>query len=322
MMTRFAPVSAAAFEQFIEVKPQVFKRNEKVNFCDDCGTPMQRGATEYTCNDCGRIDHQVVELGPSPAVQMANIRISTGVKKGKFYNITGDYSVTQLKAIERQLNQNNAAYKGNKFSKDVLSKAALGYNAIQQLIIVDDGESRKFVRRGAVKDEVLAALVYYESVRAGSSRKKKDIATMMKLVANGFSKGDDILRTLAAEGKVDLPIDKEPVEDYVDRYLELLGRENAVQRTFIIDLVNKSEELSLGMQSQISSKIVGAIWILNVQANLGISIDELEKAADNTKKNTFMKFYKVVFDNMRFFAPIFDAAKVPRIYHQRVRQAY
>jgi transcription initiation factor TFIIIB Brf1 subunit/transcription initiation factor TFIIB len=127
------------------------------------------------------------------------------------------------------------------------------------------------VRRGNIKDEVLAGLIYFECIRASIVRKKKDIALFMKLPTNGFSRGEDILRNLQAEGKIDIPVDEEPIEGFVDRYLEELNLDNPNYIKFIVELVDESERRKIGMNSQLSSKAVGALWIIITQCGLNIS---------------------------------------------------
>lgn len=294
--------------------------NVKYNYCPNCDTPMDLAGIEYQCRDCGLTklnesdgnkDHDETVSG--------SIRITTGANRGRFYNVNGDYARTQKKMILDQLVSRQSKYSGPAFPMNILNATACQYNLIQKMIMEDeideDGKvsgQKKFVRRGNIKDEVLAGLIHFECIRENLVRKKKDIAEFMGLNTNGFARGEDILRNLEAEGKIDIPVDKEPIEGFVDRYLCALDLENAKYNQFIIDLVNESEAKKIGMNSQISSKIVGAIWILITKYKLGITSQALEKAADNTKKNTFTKFSKIILDNMNCFGHIFDRHGVPK----------
>jgi hypothetical protein len=133
----------------------------------------------------------------------------------------------------------------------------------------------------------------------------------MNLHTQGFSRGEDILRSLHAMGKLDLPIDEEPIDGFVERYLEALNLENPAYSKFVIELVNRTEELKIGMNSQLSSKIVGSIWILIDKLKIQITAAQLEKSCDQTKKNTFMKFHKIVMENIDTLSPIFTANNIP-----------
>lgn len=314
---QFKLVDDDLFNQLNEVK--VLDDESKYNYCPDCNIPMELSNNEFICPTCCLIQNFIADSVKDHSESTSgNIRITTGTYKGKYYNVTSDYTRTQRKFIENQLMRNNSTYIGPAIAKDILIKASAGYNNIQKLIIEEEfnpesgaTSQKKFVRRGNIKDEVLAAFVYFECIRANATRKKKDIAAFMKLSTNGFSRGEDILRTLKAEAKIDIPVDADPNEDFVDRYLEALNLEKSEYKGFILSLVNLSEKHNIGMHSHISSKIVGAIWILIQQLNLPITAVALEKAADNTKKNTFVKFQMAVQKTMPLFVPVFLKYGVP-----------
>lgn len=291
------------------------------NYCSDCNIPMELSGTEYQCNLCGLTSRNETEgtIKDHDETVSANIRITTGANRGRFYNITSDYTKTQKKMIIDQLLQHQVHYAGPSFPINVLNATATQYNRIQKIITEDEIDEngivtrqKKFVRRGGIKDEVLAGLIYFECIREKLVRKKKDIATFMGLVTNGFARGENILRNLEAEGKIEIPVDEEPIEGFIDRYLEALNLDDPNYSKFIIDIIVESEKKKIGMNSQISSKIVGAVWILINRCRLGISAQALEKAADNTKKNTFTKFYNIVFANMDVFGMIFDKYNIPK----------
>lgn len=296
------------------------------NYCPDCKVPMELSGSEYQCHACGLTQKNELECNNGNSsikdhddTVSSSIRITTGTNRGRFYNVQGDYTKTQRKAILTQLLQHQSRYTGPAFPLNVLNATATQYNRIQKMITEDDLDEngkvrgqKKFVRRGSIKDEILAALLYFECIRENVVRKKKDIAVFMGLVTNGFSRGENILRNLEAEGKIELPDDNEPVSGYVDRYLEALNIDKPEYGQFIIALVEDSERRKIGVGSQISSKIVGAIWILINKCRLNITAQALEKATDNTKKNTFTKFSNIVLDNIRTFAPIFAMYGIPQ----------
>jgi hypothetical protein len=298
------------FEKLTEKKIEI--KNESVNCCPECSIIMTLSGIEYQCPECGfvRTYHPDSCIDHDDVVSNS-IRIGTGMNKGRFYNITADYAKTQMKFILNQLIQNSNNYKGKAFPMNVLRAAAEKYNTIQKIITEStfdtDGNEigkKKFVRRGNIKDEVLAGLIYFEGIRENLVRKKKDISEFMKLPNAGFSRGEDILRNIEAEGKIDLPVDEEPMAGFIDRYLESLDLPEDLYKDFIIEIVEESEKRKLAMSSQISSKIVGVIWFIIVKCKLPITTQELEVATDNTKTNTFIKFYKILNARINIFEPI------------------
>jgi len=308
-------MESGVFEELTSHKPPV---EEKYNYCDDCNIPMIHNASEYQCGQCNQSKPFYDMFKDYSDTSNRSIRITTGTNKGRFYNITNDYSKTQMKSIMDQLNQKQSEYSGPAFPHNILLAAAVKYNEIQKFITEDSIDEhgnvcgqKKFVRRGNIRDETLAGLIYFEGIREHLVRKKRDVAEFMKLHTCGFSRGEDILRSLHAEGKIDIPVDEEPIDGYIDRYMEALNLDKPSYVGFVTDIVNLSEQRKVGMSSQLSSKIVGAIWILIQRCKLGISSDKLEKATDNTKRNTFIKFYNVVNTNIKLFVGIFNKYNVP-----------
>ncbi len=283
---------------------------QQQNYCKDCDIAMEMSGTEYHCAFCGYTLERDSECVKNHSESTsAAVRITIGANKGRFYNVNSDYTRAQKKVILLQMTTNQKNYKGAAIPYNVILNTANQYNAIQKTTTNEVDATgatitRKFVKRGAIKNEILAAILYFECIRAGVTRKKKDIAIFMGLGTNGFSRGENILRNLESEGKVEIPIDEEPISGFADRYLEALSIDNKYNQ-FVVDLVELSEDNLISMSSQIASKIVGAIWVLIEFAKLGITPAQLETAADNTKKNTFMKFRDTVMNNWRLFAPVF-----------------
>lgn len=293
------------------------------NFCPDCQLAMSMVHNEYQCGDCGYTAPNDTIGEASKDASGGRIRITTGANKGRYRNVNNDYSKTQRKNILEQLTHLQNAYTGAKIPLDVLGSAADQYNSIQKIIkdlnvAGDNGNTdattahnSKFVRRGDMKDEIIAALIYFECIAQKIPRKKNDIAAFMGLATQGFARGEDILRNLAACKLIELPSSDDVVRGFTERYFETLGITNQAYITFVIEVVNRAAERKIGMGSQTSSKIVGVMWIVITKCGLGTAVTTLEKAADNTKKNTFMKFHKAVMDNLSHFTDLFKKYAVP-----------
>lgn len=281
-------------------------------YCPECRVPMQKAGSEYQCAQCARIVEGMGEAASHENASSSSIRRVGRNGQRRLYSVTSDYSKTQRKQILGQLINNNNAYTGPKFSRGILTTVATLYNTIQKHTEPATDASatkKKFVRRGAIKDEILCALIFYVCIDTGAARKKKDIAMMMRLPVNGFSNGNSIVRKLHNKGVIKIPIDKEPFADYVDRYMEALGIDAHADadsmRGFVIDAVALSEVEKIGMNSNLSSKIVGALYAMIQSRKLGISAAALERAADNIKKSTFMKFYKCIDVEREVFAAVY-----------------
>lgn len=306
-------VSDDMFEMFAD--GVAFNEAEEIihaNYCPDCpDTLMIACFNEYKCPECQRVD--------SADINGADIKTLMGANTLRRFRGPQEYARAQKEVIMRQLRDNNSNTQ-SPFPMDILDESASIYNTIQKLMepVYDNTgkivTERKFVHRSDIKDQLLAALIYFVCIDRGVYRKKKDIANFMKLQTGGFSAGENIIRTLHAEKKITLKIGDEPLKGFADRYFGALGIDNDNYIQFVVDLVARAEGINIGVNSLPSSKIVGAMWILITSLGLKITASQLETAGDNTKKNTFIKFCKEVQKNISQFNCVFAKYKIaPRM---------
>lgn len=277
------------------------------NHCPDCAIPMEIAGVNYNCPQCGLSVVNETLGDAADTDDIGPVRINTGSRS--IYNVGGSSSAMQRRAISAYLYALERV-SPVRIPKNILESVINQYNSIQK---ATEGTKRKFVRRSDIKKEILAAMIYSECRTAGVPLKKQEISTFMKLKSCGFSIGDDILRDLAAEGLVKVIDDEEPIAAYAGRYLETLNIEDERYLQFVVDIVQMSETMKLCMSSQISSKVAGAIYLLSMKAELGVSAEQLEVATSGTKKNTFCKFYKAVCANLVDFEAAFVTHGIPII---------
>ncbi len=296
--------------------------NRSFTQCDICNKPMAHVPAGLECTECHQFKQIIGELRDCK-VESSGILKTTMSGQKSVYTSVPDNSKSQKKQILDQLVKLNSEYEdGPKFPKNILEATACGYNEVQKLIIdtYDDcGNvvgSKKFVKRGSIKDETLGAWLYYTCINSGISRKKRDIASFMQLSSQGISRGDTILRGLHTTGKIVIPAYADPSKDFAKRYLEALkiGYDEfgdptpqlANYKGFIDEIVATCVKLQIANNSIESSKIVGTIWVIINKQKLNISATEVENSCDHTRKNTFTRFSKAVDDNIGHLIPIFE----------------
>lgn len=302
-------ISEVLFNQLATVYAHLDKAGGD-DICPNCTIEMLLDGSDYNCTQCGYIVKMFVEIESRNDMEGGTIRMASGGRKGRLYTINGSGSQLRKRLIMTQLLQNQSNYKGIPIPLDILSSVVNQYNDIQVKYALTVGD-KKFVHRANIKDEILAGLIKFECIRRNIMRKNKDIAQFMKLPYSGFIKGENMLRTLQAQGIADLVVDEDPLFGYLSRYLEALNIVEEHYHDFIVEIIQYSESIHMGVRSQISSKIVGCIWLIICKCGLLITDKELEKAADNTKKNTFMKFHDLVMGNLCVFVHIFNKYDIP-----------
>lgn len=278
------------------------------NYCEVCRIPMTRERNIWTCATCGLmsvVEGEVKDHGEDSKLSM---RITNS---GRYYKVTADYNKAQFREISEHLAKNNDKCPDNlKIPLSIIEKVAANYNDIQKLENISNsvnGQTRKFVKRGNNKDEILAALVFDECNKANMVRKKSDIAEWMQLKKKGFSRGETILKSLKSTSKIKLQLDAESMDSFINRYLNAVGVMDIQHRKFVSDLVQKSFECFIGNNSIVPTKVVGAIWILITREDTykSITVDHIESKCDNIKKNTFIKFVKAIEENIDLVVDVF-----------------
>ena len=316
-MSRFKLIDPALFEEFAEQRP-IETKEHQFNYCPTCQIPMQHTIAEFQCTKCYRKETYISDhCNADECSYASSIRIGTGSKKGMFYNVSQDYSISQHNATTELLYKYSIEWVGPPpIPKGVLSSAASSYNSIQSNVRAarvnsDATESKNFVHRASIMNQILASLIFHESRAAGNAIPRAIIAKFMQLESSGFAKGDDIVRNAVSRGYIDLALDIDDTGSYVGRYLEALElEEDPSNSAFIEEIVAAADAEFIGSSSHLSSKIVGALLLLIRGRAYSISMEKLETNTDNIKRNTFMRFSKAVIDNIKIFKHIFRKYKV------------
>lgn len=307
-----AGVSKDLFEKFLHSRFEgISAEADRVGFCKECGNAMSViGSTEYRC-DCGYITEgfEKEEHGAAEGTGSA-IRVTSGGKT-RYYSAPVDQLAVQHKSLQEHMAKKMAAYAGPPFRQNIVASAVAQYNKIQRAARDDTSAGKKFLRRGAIKDEMLAAIIYYECIREGVARRKADVAALMHLQGSGFSQGESIVRELVSQGIIDLPIDQESPAGYVRRYLDLLNIDEKWEK-LVVDLYEISNAKRIGTQALMTTRIVAFIWLLIEQLGLKIDSATVEAACDNIRANTFRRYCEQhIWDRINVFAPALRAADLP-----------
>lgn len=304
--------------------------SDRYDICLECGVCMKKVNDGYECPSCNIINS--IEGDIKDCSEDAFSMICTRIGQRSVVNSAStNYERIQRRTLINQLYRLNEEYDSdNKIPRDIIYNTARLYNDIQKLDVdcIEDGVivgQKKFVRRGNVKDEILGACLYYESLRSnGVARTKRDIAKFMKLKDGGISRGEEVLRKLHNAGKINIPMNINPVEDFAERYLHaldlieyaedryhlicegVLSDKSRRYKDFVVDLVEASRRRKVGIKCVLNTKIAGSIWVLVYHEKVHVEPKEMEKACDGVKKNTYMKFFNLIEKNKHKFVDIFE----------------
>jgi len=221
-----------------------------------------------------------------------------------------------------------------KLSNAVIQEVAQLYAKVQacRLTVVDAAGTPVevgLVNRGDTKNQILGYLIFLVSATHGTPYLERDIAAFMK--TRTLTDGYKIIRGLQVAKKISLP-----AVDYsmfIKKYLAALGLSDpapmhgladsgsapaptAATRpfspfVFVRDLVAAATKHNVSHNSIFVSKVAGAIWLLNLQLQLGFSAKTVETCCDHIRKNTFERFVVAVTQNIDLFADLFCDHGVP-----------
>lgn len=195
----------------------------------------------------------------------------------------------------------------------VLDAVAKRYMEISETLSKGFGTGagrKEVVRRGNRRREVIAALLYFELIRANYAMKRENIAAFLDLRTNGFSRGENIVRRLNALGLFELPSEDMLAEAHVRMYFDALGIVDNNSFEFILALIEATDKRHACANSCLASKVVGAIWLTFKKLGRPVSARDIEKV-NSIKKATFMKYADYVESRLAVYEGLFIAYGIP-----------
>lgn len=278
---------------------QKTEENNHYKNCIECNIQMQPNINNtLTCPECGYIKKVIIEnLEYEPSMSGYNttenyhIPIKCIGKNSFQYqkylrNNTSQYSIIQETSIKRILEKLN--YKSDNFviPKNIISNVLNQYKKIR--------ETSK-IHRGEILKGILGSLLYYECLKEGIIRKPKELAKWYEISENDLSKGDKILRDLAEQGVLDLPINQNYNEDYIESYLKRINLDIKYS-LFLNELLERINKLKIGNpNARLSTKIAALIFLLVISKKYIISTEDIASEFDisiSTFKTFYMEIYK------------------------------
>jgi transcription initiation factor TFIIIB Brf1 subunit/transcription initiation factor TFIIB len=274
--------------------------NKNYKNCNECNIQMQPNINNtLTCPSCGFIKTVIIEnleYEPSMAGYNTNENYHIPIKcigKNSFQyqkylrNNTSQYSIIQETSIKRILDKLN--YKSDNFviPKNIITNVLNQYKKIR--------ETSK-IHRGEILKGILGSLLYYECLKEGIIRKPKELAKWYDISENDLSKGDKILRDLAESGVIDLPINKDYNNEYIESYLKRMDLDIKYSN-LLIELLEKINEHKIGNpNARLSTKIAALIFLLIISKQYPISTETISEEFD-ISISTFKTFYMEIFKN-------------------------
>lgn len=283
----------------------VIDTEKKWQLCEDCSVAGIQQEYSLICPDCG-LELQSID---GNSENYKEDRKSTSITK-----IDGKNSYSWNKSLRTtcsnypEWNKNKSIKKLNKFSYE--SKKDKTPEYINKRVVELFENIRKIKTfRGAGQNRILAAIVYYVLQDEGIARQPKSIAELHGISEKDLSKGDSIVRKYLEENVIELSVNNNNYENFVDKYLEMLDIDQVKYKQLILDIIEKSEQKRLYRKKtpKPSTKCVGAIYlVINSCPELKkrVTKDMIVKKC-NISKTTFICNYNLLITNKSKFKHIY-----------------
>lgn len=282
---------------------------QKSELCNHCGGQMRCGmnTVEYICNDCGAITEGDEYNDDAPRKEAPNIQLrivgpgSNQLQPDLYSSGTGSIAANRGKQIFEEFlayRQKYIEYCGKaSITIDACKKASEYYVSIPN------------VKRSHCKKEIMGACLYNACFHIGFAPTKADIATMMQLQNKGIARGDNFVRSLIADGKmeIDTTDDHKTVEiSTLFANLSLDGDKYKILYDAVDEIVQIAEKNLIGHSSLLRSKVFAATYEVMRRCNDKALIDKaptLQEFCDkwHIRRNTIERFIKELYDFHSYF---------------------
>lgn len=221
-----------------------------------------------------------------------------------YFKTCSDYPKYSYNNIYKELRNLVYKYEGNKIPKNVIKMTATMYDNLRK---------KNFVFRGDSKKGIIVACLYYSCKIHNIAKTPKYLCNLTNTPDKYLSQGEKILHDFVERKILDLPEFGDPKKDYIIQYFELLNIPNKYI-PFVISLIYRAEKKNIHIikDSRDTTKCAGAIYMLcsRVPELKKITKEDIEDNC-NVSKTTFIRYYKLLYQNYKKIKKTFKIYKIP-----------
>lgn len=316
-MDQFKLIDESDFDDIVEnvCDDTPDSTNSDINYklCINCNKHMNVDINNmYICIECGYIKNMITE---NTSYEVSTTNYNTN---NTFYmpikcvgplsysyqkcirNNTSEYKKIQETNIKNKIFHFNYNYEKINIPKNIISIAVDQYKKIR---------NNNRVYRGDILNGIICGLIYYECLKESIAINPKDIANWAGISENNMSKGDKIIKTLQDEGVLILPENENMDYDFIRSYLIKLSI-NQKYLNFLYELLQTINMYKIcNINSRISTKTAGLVYLIIKCENLEISVDNIS-IEFGICVSTFKTYYTNVLKHKDIITPIFDKYEI------------
>ena len=284
--------------------------------CTQCGSQMCRSMNdlEFVCVGCGlMVDSDVctndedihISAGTSSRLRIVGPN-SNQLQPDLYKSGMGNSADSQKKEIYEEYCKYRLLFieSGKRaFPLDACNLASKFYNEVQ----------RQCVKRSQNKKAIMAACFYHACIEIGFSPSKSEIAAFMQLPNKGIARGTNFVRSLVADGKMDVDINADTCRPEITTLFAYLGLDNDIftsLRNAVFSIVQIAITNNIGTSSILRSKVAGATFIVLRRCKnrdlIPKPISLQDFCQNRIRKNTVERFTRQLDDYHSFFEECYN----------------
>lgn len=303
------------YSQFEDLFCELSKPQEEINIsschkCNVCGSMLKfdDALFRFFCDSCGIILEDMEKTYEEFSNNTPNNTYSCIVLRG-----------TKAKEYGKQLSKVSPISNVDRYNE--IRKLYISYitksNITIPSLIIDFAVEKylnisgeKILRMKRKKDVLAACLSFAcQQYNPPFILKDRDIAILMELDKMGFAEGKKILKHSTTGDNHEEIVDKEPY--FLERNFAKLNIINENYIKFAKKVLKICKKNHIGKNSLSSTRAGGVIWLLSIYESLNVTVNDMEKII-GIRKNTFVKFYKELINNLSLFDHLFTKYKINR----------
>lgn len=316
-MDQFKLIDDSEFDNIVdEVTSSIDELNsDDTNYkmCVNCNKHMNVDINNmYICIECGYIKNMITE---NTSYEVSTTNYNTN---NTFYmpikcvgplsysyqkcirNNTSEYKKIQENNIKNKILHFNYNYEKINIPKNIISVAIDQYKKIR---------NNKHVYRGDILNGIICGLIYYECLKESIAINPKDIANWAGISENNMSKGDKIIKILQDDGVLTIPENENMEYDFIKSYLIKLNIDHKYL-TFLYDLLQNINMYKIcNINSRISTKTAGLVYLIIKCENLDISVEDISTEF-GICISTFKTYYTNVMKHKEIITPVFEKYEI------------
>lgn len=283
--------------------------------CETCKVAMQRSDGFALCEKCGLeiraltdADCSLHYCPPNYSSEYTTLKLSgrgAYTFQRSIMKTCTTHQAPRRTNILRDMNRWNAECDKYHVPKNVIQQASDMFQSIR---------AAGYVYRGGSREGVMGNCIYYACYMNGITKTPTEIAQFTGIDEKFISQGSRILHRLHEQGVIQIPTVIDPISDYLDRFVDMLGVPRQYKK-FLFEIVEEAnvQKLHVIYDSKNLTKCAGALYLLADRVpwlRPRLTKEEIERVCQ-TSRTTFTKYTDMLVTHWKLFRAIYKRNHIP-----------